>query len=118
MTNEPSGTDLLVEVAKALRSGMSAGFEQRVAANAVDLALRERALADTFEAEAVGRMRALLGRADGDADTLAAALCIAIRNGRFATDDPALLAHLHASANEKMAIDNPGYPPVAKQNGC
>ena len=59
-------------------------------------------------AREVERMRALLHR-DGTRDELDAALAAAIRSGMIAPDDPALVAHLKATALDTIAIDQPKY---------
>ncbi|PIC00176.1 DUF6285 domain-containing protein [Caulobacter sp. X] len=83
-------------------------FLSRVTDNARATAAREAELGATLEAEAVGRLRALLDR-DGDFATLNAALCEALREGRIAPRDPALLSHLRATAIGQIRIDQPSY---------
>jgi len=84
------------------------GFHALVAANVVDIARRELALAPAAEAAEAGRLRTLLGR-DGEPAELNRALCDAIRDGRLAIDDAGLLEHLERSTLDRLAIDQPAY---------
>ncbi len=83
-------------------------FLARVADNARATVAREAELGAMLEMEAVERLRALLGL-DGDFATLNGALCDAVREGRIAPRDPALLAHLRATAIGQIRIDQPTY---------
>lgn len=83
-------------------------FLTRVADNARATIKREAALGATLEAEALERLRALLGQ-DGDLTTLNAMLCDALRHGRVAPLDLTLLAHLRATAIGQIRIDQPSY---------
>ena len=46
---------------------------------------------------------------DGDHEALNAELCARLADGRLAPLDPAVLAHLKASAVDQIAIDQPTY---------
>lgn len=83
-------------------------FLARVADNARALLARETALGETAEIEECARLAALLD-ADGDYLDLNRQLCEALRSGKIAPRDPALLAHLRATAIARIAIDQPGY---------
>lgn len=83
-------------------------FLARVADNARALLSREAALGETAEAEERARLSALLD-AEGDDRDLNGRLCEALRLGQIAPRDPALLAHLRATAIARIAIDQPGY---------
>ncbi|WP_299017387.1 DUF6285 domain-containing protein [uncultured Caulobacter sp.] len=83
-------------------------FLARVADNARATVAREAELGAMLEIEAVERLQALL-RWDGDFSTLNGALCDALREGRIAPRDPALLAHLRATAIGQIRIDQPTY---------
>lgn len=83
-------------------------FLARVTDNARATVAREAELGARLEAEAIERLKALLDR-DGDFATLNAALCEAVREGRIAPRDPALLAHLRATAVGQIRIDQPTY---------
>lgn len=121
MPDEPCAPELLDAVARLLRDELlpllppAAAFNARVAANAVDLAARELRGGPQADAAACSRLRALLGRPDGDADTLQADLVQRLRSGLQPLDDPALLQHLWASTLDKMAIDQPGYAPYQRE---
>ena len=120
MLDAPRGPDLLQTVARLLREQLlpqlpaGAAFQARVAANALDLAVREWQLAPAAEAAALQRLRALLGQ-DGTPAALECELCRRIADGRIADADPALLDHLWAGTLDRMAIDQPGYAPYRDQ---
>jgi hypothetical protein len=83
-------------------------FLARVADNARAILEREARDGARIEAEAVARLQSLLGQT-GDVSTLNARLCQALRDGAIAPLDPALLAHLRATAIAQIAIDQPTY---------
>ncbi len=83
-------------------------FLARVADNARALLEREAASGEAAEADERARLAALLG-AQGDFTALNRKLCEALRSGAIKPRDPALLAHLRATAMARIAIDQPGY---------
>lgn len=83
-------------------------FLARVADNARALLEREAALGEAAESEERARLTALLG-VEGDFNDLNRKLCDALRSGAIESRDPALLAHLRATAIPRIAIDQPGY---------
>jgi len=83
-------------------------FLARVADNARATLAREAEHGGRLEAEAVERLKALLGQ-DGDFTLLNAALCQALRSGRISPRAPDLLAHLRATAIGQITIDQPTY---------
>ena len=87
-------------------------FLARVTDNARATVAREAEHAATLETQAVERLRALLGR-DGDFAARNAARCDALRDGRIAPRDPALLALLRATAIGQIRIDQPTYGGLA-----
>lgn len=87
-------------------------FLARVADNARATLTREAEHGARLESEAVERLRALLGKV-GDHAALNAALCEALRDGRFDPLDPCVLAHLRATAIGQITIDQPGYGGLA-----
>jgi len=93
-----------------------AAFIARVADNARATLEREAALGAAAQAAAATRLRALLD-ADGDHEALNNALCARLRDGRLSPLDPAVLAHLKASAVDQIAIDQPGYSGLAALAG-
>jgi hypothetical protein len=92
-------------------------YDALMVANAMAIAARELAAADTAARAELARAVALLGEpvAEGASDTLNAArakyrrrLAMAIRAGRFdERDHAALLAHLAQSAADELAVSNP-----------
>jgi hypothetical protein len=85
-----------------------AAFLARVADNARALLQREQALGAASEAEEQARLSTLLA-SEGDFTNLNSQLCQALRSGTIAPTDPALLAHLRATAIARIAIDQPTY---------
>jgi aminoglycoside phosphotransferase (APT) family kinase protein len=88
-------------------------FLARVAANSVDIALRELEFGADAAAHENHALAKLLGR-QGDVTELRAALCKAIRAGDIALDDPALHAYLRDSVYAQVMIDQPNYPGAAE----
>jgi hypothetical protein len=83
-------------------------FQCRVTANVLAQVRRELALApQQAEAERL-RLVSLLGH-DGTRDELSRELAGAIRAGRLALDDDALLDHLRRSLLEALRINNPKW---------
>ncbi|MDP3494923.1 MAG: phosphotransferase family protein [Hyphomonadaceae bacterium] len=118
-TELPRSDELLKGVRDFLRNEASAGLEgrnqflARVAANSVDIALREL----TFGADAAGwetqALRALLG-APGDVSELRDSLCKAIRLGEIDIGRADLHAYLRDSVLAQAMVDQPSYPGVAE----
>lgn len=109
MLDQPSADLILEQVAGALREGIPAGFQQRVASNAVELALRERLLADGFEGLERERLIVLLGE-EGSTEALNQVLSQQIASGGGSIEQDALVRHLIATTVEKMRVDQPNYP--------
>ena len=114
MRDKPSG-DLLVEaVARFLREELlpqldaTAGFKTRVAANALDIAIREMRGGAAADASEINRLASLLGH-DGDLATLNRELCAAIRAGDVTLATSGLSEHLWATTLDKLAIEQPTY---------
>lgn len=114
MQDRPDPIELVRTVADTLRERLmpelngSAAFEARVAANILDLVVRQLGLQAASDAAEKQRLVALLGR-DGTLQDLNALLCRRIADGSVALDDPALAAHLWATTLDKLAVDQPGY---------
>ena len=113
MISHPTAVELSEAIAAfdaepALHGDARQAFLARVADNARATVAREAERGAQLEAEAVERLRSLLGR-EGDFATLNAALCAALREGRIAPTDPSLLAHLRATAIGQIQIDQPAY---------
>ena len=115
----PSTAELLASVRDFLRTEVAAQgadrtrFLSRVAANSLEIALRDARDGPAARAAERARLEALLGRAGG-LNELRHALCDALHAGRFALDDVALTAHLRTTVVAQAAIDQPGYPGVRK----
>lgn len=110
MLTHPAAHELVTGVAGWLPTdGTASAFQLRVARNALEIAGRDLTLGPAADERAAVRLRALLSMPQGDRDTLDRALVAAIRDGRIAPDDPALIAHLRAAALDALAIDQPRY---------
>ena len=116
MIDSPDADAILAEVEKALHGGLSSGFEQKVAANAVALARRELKLGAASEAAELARLQRLLGRS-GDLETVNRELCAALRERRMSAATPGLMDHLRRTAIEKIMIDQPSYPAFRAARG-
>ncbi len=114
MISHPTSGELLDAVSRFLETDVAPqmkdrdAFLLRVAINALATVKREAELGGPLEAQARSGMVALL-KHDGDAAALEAELCDAIREGRIADDDPALIAHLKDVAIARIRIDQPNY---------
>jgi len=118
-TELPRSDELLQGVRDFLRNEASTALEgrnqflARVAANSVDIALREL----TFGADAAmwetQALRTLLGR-PGEVSELRDSLCKAIRLGEIDINNPDLHAYLRGSVLAQAMIDQPNYPGVAE----
>lgn len=111
MTDDPPAALLEAVVADAERAGLEPGFAQKVAANALGIAGRERALGPAATARARARLATLLGR-EGSQAELTRALCEAMRDDA-ALCEAALVEHLILTSLDKLGIDQPGYPAFA-----
>jgi len=122
MQDEPTPQELLTAVAAWLRNELmpvapaDKVFHVRVAANAIDLALRQLAQAGRGDAAERGRLVALLGQ-DGDLAALNGALAAGIASGAVNADDPAVIDHLYATTLEKLSVDQPGYAAYRRAAG-
>jgi aminoglycoside phosphotransferase (APT) family kinase protein len=84
------------------------GFLARVAANSVDIVLRELAMGRDAAAWELQALRNLL-KADGEVQDLRADLCAAIRAGDIDLKGRDLHAYLRDSVLAQAMIDQPGY---------
>jgi aminoglycoside phosphotransferase (APT) family kinase protein len=115
-TELPRTDELISGVRDFLRNEVSSklegrdGFLARVAANSLDIVLRELELgadADMWERQA---LRNLLNVSDGATSDLRAALCAAIRGGEIDLKRADLHAYLRDSVLAQAMIDQPNYP--------
>lgn len=122
MQDQPTPQEVLTAVANWMRNELlpvapaSVSFHVRVAANAIDLALRQLAQEPGANAAELGRLGALLGQ-QGDLETLNAALAAAIRNGAVDGTAPEVADHLYAATLEKLSVDQPNYAAYRRAAG-
>lgn len=117
MISHPTAAELSEAIAAfeaepAIPSDARQTFLTRVTDNARATLAREAEHGARLEAEAVQRLTKLMGET-GDYATLNAKLCVALREGAIDPLDPALLAHLRATAIGQIAIDQPTYGGLA-----
>ena len=92
-------------------------FDLRVTLGALQLAAREIALAPASDAAEQARLAQLLGVA-GDLESLNRELCARIARGDMDLSTPGLAEHLHATALEKLAVDQPTYSAYRRAAGA
>lgn len=115
-TELPRTDELLTGVRDFLRNDVASklqgrdGFLARVAANSIDIVLRELELGADAEAWERQALHALLGRAEGRTTDLRATLCAKIRAEDIDLKRPDLHAYLRDSVLSQVMIDQPGYP--------
>lgn len=114
MQDQPSHIELLRAVIDFLNdkavpnlSGQPA-FHARVAANVLDIVVRELQQAPAANAAELDRLRALL-RQDGSIEDLNHQFCQHIAGGDMTLDTPGLSDHLWQLTLDKLAIDQPSY---------
>lgn len=113
-TDRPDALELIEAVKSFLREEAAPaldarrGYHARVAANALDIALRDLRQGPAMDNAERRRLAALLGY-EGALPDLNAALARAIRNGELPADKQAVLIHLRQTAADKLAIANPRY---------
>lgn len=126
MQDEPTPQEVLTAVSAWMRNellpvapaGMS--FHVRVAANAIDLALRQLAQGPGNDAAELARLKALQGLLQlqgADQVSLNAALADGLASGAVDGADPAVLDHLYATTLEKLAVDQPAYAAYRRAAG-
>lgn len=114
MLDRPTPRDILLAVAEFLRTRAvpalpdRQGFEARVAANALDLVIRQLDLGEDGEATELARLTALLGET-GSLDSLNRLLADRLRSGEIDIRTAGLADHLRATCLEKLRIDQPRY---------
>lgn len=89
-----------------------AAFHRRVARNALAIALRDLRDGPALDTAERDRLADLIGQ-DADLASLNAELARRIRSGAASLDRPRLLAHLRATARDKLALANPRYPSLS-----
>ncbi len=122
MYDRPDPHEQLTAVAAFLREQVmprfdgQLAFHVRVAANMLDLVARQIALAGAAERDEVARLRALLGT-DGSLSALNRELCQRIEDGRLTLASTGLAEHLWQVAQDKLAVDQPGYDTLVRMLG-
>jgi hypothetical protein len=123
MQDRPTPEELLDAVAAFLReqvvpamSGPMA-FHARVAANALDIAQRQIALAAAAQAREHAALMQLLGAdAHTDVTQLNQRLCERIASGAMDLGTPGLAACLWQITLDKLAVDQPSYETYVRQH--
>jgi hypothetical protein len=114
MQDEPTTTELIKAVADFLRSEITPlikghnAFKLRVGINALDLVMRQLALASSGDAAEAARLKQLLG-SDGSLMELNRALSEKIAKGEVDLRTPGLSEHLWQTTMDKLAVDQPNY---------
>jgi hypothetical protein len=115
-TDMPSTDELITGVRDFLRDEVASklpgrdGYLARVAANSLDIVLRELEFGLDAEAWERQALYGLLGRKDGTAADMRAILCTKIRERSIDLKRPDLLAYLRDSVLAQVLIDQPSYP--------
>ncbi len=110
----PRANEMLTAVRDFLRNdvmGTTTGrtnFHARVAANALDIVLREFELGPGHRQREQHGLERILGHS-GDLETLRWELVHALRDGSMALDRPGLAEHLRQTVVTQVAIDQPQY---------
>ena len=112
--DQPSAKQILSIVAQFIRTEVvprlqgQTQFHAVVAANSIDIVIRELAFSgETLESE-TERLRQLLGR-DGDWAELNAELCQAIAADEMNIATPGLIQHLKVTTMDRLKVDQPKY---------
>lgn len=112
--SRPAATDLLAVVQGYLEGEISPQvspvhqFQLKIVSRVLATVRRELDLAPSANAAEIERLQELLC-CEGTFEELNAALARAIRAGDFDVDDAALLAHLRASIEDALRINNPKW---------
>lgn len=114
MTDEPGADALVAVVADFLRRDVmprldgQLAFDARVAANVLDLVVRELRLGPDAARDAQARLGRLLDE-QGTLEALNRRLCERIRAGIVPLEAPGLLDHLRRTTLDTIDIDQPSY---------
>ncbi|MBT3831020.1 MAG: phosphotransferase family protein [Gammaproteobacteria bacterium] len=110
----PRTDELLVSVRDFLRNDVMdettgrANFLSRVAANSLDIVLRELTLGPIHQALELGRLQALF-QSDEGLDVLKRRLVTELRDKQISLDNEVLQNHLRQTVVNQVAIDQPKY---------
>jgi hypothetical protein len=114
MLDAPRAEDIVEAVARLLREKLMPAlpqecvFQARVAANALDLVIREMKNGKRVEEEGVLRLQRILG-IEGSFYELESELSSRIRSGSIDPQNPDLEKHLWATTLDRISIDQPSY---------
>jgi hypothetical protein len=110
----PRTDELLVSVRDFLRNDVMdettgrANFLSRVAANSLDIVLRELTLGPIHQALELDRLQALF-QSDEGLDVLKRRLATELRDKQISLDNEVLQNHLRQTVVNQIAIDQPKY---------
>ena len=122
MQDEPTPVELTKAVADFLRNDIAPlipghlAFKLRVGINALDLVVRQLALAETSDAAETARLTALLGR-EGSLFELNQELADRIASGVVDLATPGVKEHLWQTTLDKLAVDQPNYASYKREAG-
>ncbi|KIZ35235.1 MULTISPECIES: DUF6285 domain-containing protein [Rhodopseudomonas] len=114
MQDEPTPSELIQAAADFIRAEIApqisghAAFKLRVSLNALDLVVRQLALAQASDAREATDLSALLGL-QGSLQELNAVLAQRIASGEMDLRTPGLQDHLWRTTLAKLAVDQPNY---------
>ncbi|MES2032848.1 MAG: DUF6285 domain-containing protein [Pseudomonadota bacterium] len=114
MITHPTSSELIEAVIRFIEERAAPqlkdrdAFLARVAVNALNTVKREIEQGPAAEAQALERLKAILGR-DGTWAELNDALCTGIEDGSIDASSPAVMAHMKASIIDQVRIDQPNY---------
>ena len=114
MQDQPGPTEILAAVARFLKGTVAAettghtSFNARVAANALEMMIRQFDLAPAAEAAERARLEAILCT-PGELVELNAEFARRIAAGELDPADPAVADHLWTTTLAKLAVDQPNY---------
>ena len=114
MNDTPTPTELLAAVSRFMRDEVmpvltgATAYQARVAANMLDIASRQWAMAPAQDAEELQRLRTLLGKEVGLAEGNRL-LCEHITAGTLTLATVGLADHLWQTTLAKLAVDQPSY---------
>lgn len=116
MRDRPDPFALLSIVADTLHADVipnltgAAAYQARIAASLVAMVAREIRQGPGDDAAEIARLRALLGRGEGELADLNADFAARLRDGRLMMESPDVAAHLWATTHSKLAVDQPAFP--------
>jgi hypothetical protein len=122
MQDEPTPVELTKAVADFLRNDIAPlipghlAFKLRVGINALDLVVRQLALAETSDAAETARLTALLGR-EGSLFELNHEFAEQIASGTVDLATPGVKEHLWQTTLDKLAVDQPNYASYKREAG-